>query len=165
MTSLGPEVDPYKNTSNSISSINEKWTSSPLDGDIYAEPLVAQSMVFVATENNSIYSLDAATGKVIWRTNLGSPVPLSDLPCGNIDSTGITGTPVIDMRTKTIFAVAFLSETHRHELFALDIGTGNIRFETDVDPPGSDPIVEHKGVRWLYRIMMKALTALGMQGP
>lgn len=137
-------VDPYKNTSNSISSINEKWTSSPLDGDIYAEPLVAQSMVFVATENNTIYSLDAATGKVIWRTNLGSPVPLSDLPCGNIDPTGITGTPVIDMRTKTIFAVAFLSDTHRHELFALDIGTGNILFETDVDPPGSDPIVEQQ---------------------
>jgi outer membrane protein assembly factor BamB len=137
-------VDPYKNASNSFSSINEKWTSSPLDGDIYAEPLVARSMVFVATENNTIYSLDAATGKVIWRTNLGSPVPLSDLPCGNIDPTGITGTPVIDTTTQTIFAVAFLSDTHRHELFALDIRNGNIRFETDVDPPGSDPSVEQQ---------------------
>lgn len=137
-------VDPYKFTSTSISSINKNWTSSPLDGDIYAEPLVTGSMLFVATENNTIYSLDAGTGKVIWRTNLGSPVPLSDLPCGNIDPTGITGTPVIDMRTQTIFAVAFLSETHRHVLFALDIGTGKVRFETDVDPPGSDPIVEQQ---------------------
>jgi outer membrane protein assembly factor BamB len=137
-------LDPYKHASPSFSSINKNWTSSPLDGAIYAEPLVARSMVFVATENNTIYSLDADTGKVIWRTNLGSPVPLSDLPCGDIDPTGITGTPVIDMRTQTIFAVAFLSDTHRHGLFALDIGTGKIRFETAVDPPSSDPIVEQQ---------------------
>jgi outer membrane protein assembly factor BamB len=137
-------LDPYKHGSPSLSSIKKNWTSDRLDGDIYAEPLVARSMVFVATENNTIYSLDADTGKVIWRTNLGSPVPLSDLPCGDIDPTGVTGTPVIDTRTQTIFAVAFLSDTHRHELFALDIGTGKIRFETDVDPPGSDPIVEQQ---------------------
>jgi outer membrane protein assembly factor BamB len=136
--------DPYKHASLSFSSINRNWTSDRLDGDIYAEPLVARSMVFVSTENNTIYSLDADTGKVIWRTNFGSPVPLSDLPCGNIDPTGITGTPVIDMRTQTIFAVAFLSDTHRHELFALDIGTGKIRFEADVDPPNSDPTVEQQ---------------------
>jgi outer membrane protein assembly factor BamB len=137
-------LDPYKHASPSLSSIEKNWTSDRLDGDIYAEPLVARSMVFVATENNTIYSLDADSGKVIWRTNLGSPVPLSDLPCGDIDPTGVTGTPVIDTRTQTIFAVAFLSDTHRHELFALDIGTGNIRFETAVDPPGSDPIVEQQ---------------------
>jgi outer membrane protein assembly factor BamB len=136
--------DPYKPASYSFSSIHENWTSSPLDGAVYAEPLVARSMVFVATENNTIYSLDADTGKVIWRTNLGSPVPLSDLPCGDIDPTGITGTPVIDIRTQTIFAVAFLSDSHRHELFALDIGTGKIRFETAVDPPSSDPMVEQQ---------------------
>jgi outer membrane protein assembly factor BamB len=136
--------DPYKPASYSFSSIHENWTSSPLDGAVYAEPLVARSMVFVATENNTIYSLDADTGKVNWRTNLGSPVPLSDLRCGDIDPTGITGTPVIDVRTQTIFAVAFLSDTHRHELFALDIGTGKIRFETAIDPPSSDPMVEQQ---------------------
>jgi outer membrane protein assembly factor BamB len=137
-------VDPYNPASPSFSSINRNWISDPLDGDIYAEPLVAQSRVFVATENNTIYSLDADTGKVIWRTNFGAPVSKSDLPCGNIDPTGITGTPVIDMRTQTIFAVAFLSDTHRHELFALDMGTGKIRFETAVDPPNSDPTIEQQ---------------------
>ena len=136
--------DPYKPASYSASSIHENWTSSPLDGAIYAEPLIAKSMVFVATENNTIYSLDAATGRLIWRTHLGSPVPLSHLPCGNIDPTGITGTPVIDMRTQTIFAVAFLSDTHSHKLFALDVSTGKIRFETDVDPPNSDPLVHQQ---------------------
>jgi outer membrane protein assembly factor BamB len=126
-------------------SIHKNWTSSNLDGAIYAEPLIAQGRVFVATENNSIYSLDAYTGKVIWRTNLGPPVPLSDLPCGDIDPTGITGTPVIDLRTQTIFAVGFLRDTHRHELFAIDIGTGKVRFETAIDPPSSsDPLVEQQ---------------------
>src|SRR5215211_3448101 len=38
--------DPYKHASHSFSSINKNWTSSPLDGAIYAEPLVARSMVF-----------------------------------------------------------------------------------------------------------------------
>jgi putative pyrroloquinoline-quinone binding quinoprotein len=128
----------------SPSSFNKNWTSSNLDGSIYAEPLVARDRVFVVTENNSIYSLDASTGKVIWRTNLGRPVPLSDLPCGDIDPTGITGTPVINLRTQTIFAVAFLKDTHRHELFGLDIGSGEVRFETAVDPPSSDPLVQQQ---------------------
>ncbi len=137
-------VDSYKPASYHNSSIHASWTSDLLDGDIYAEPLIAKNMVFVATENNTVYSFDTATGKLIWRTNLGSPVPLSDLPCGNINPTGITGTPVIDLRTQTIFAVAFLRDTHRHELFGLDLGTGGIRFETDVDPQNSNPLVEQQ---------------------
>jgi outer membrane protein assembly factor BamB len=129
------------NNPSSSLSINNNWTSDPLDGVIYAEPLVARSMVFVATSNNTIYSLDSNTGKVIWRTNLGPPVPLSDLPCGNIDPTGIIGTPVIDLRTQTIFAVGFLRNTHTHELYGIDINTGMIRFEASIDPTGSDPLV------------------------
>ncbi|MDQ3836163.1 MAG: PQQ-binding-like beta-propeller repeat protein [Thermoproteota archaeon] len=131
------------NPSSSLS-INNNWTSDPLDGIIYAEPLVARNLVFVATTNNTIYSLDSNTGKVIWRTNLGPPVPLSDLPCGNIDSTGIIGTPVIDLQTKTIFAVGFLGNTHSHELFGIDINTGKINLEAPIDPPGSDPLVEQQ---------------------
>ncbi len=132
------------NNNSSSLSINNNWTSDPLDSIIYAEPLVARGMVFVATSNNTIYSLDSNTGKVIWRTNLGPPVPVSDLPCGNIDPTGIIGTPVIDLRTQTIFAVSFLGNTHTHELFALDINTGKIRLESPIDPPGSDPKVEQQ---------------------
>ncbi|MFL6480920.1 MAG: PQQ-binding-like beta-propeller repeat protein [Nitrososphaera sp.] len=133
------------NNNNSASlSINNNWTSDPLDGITYSEPLVARSMVFVATSNNTIYSLDSNTGKVIWRTNFGPPVPLSDLPCGNIDPTGIIGTPVIDLGTQTIFAVGFLGATHTHELFALDINTGKIRLESPIDPPSSDPKVQQQ---------------------
>src|SRR6266516_1010445 len=56
-----------------------------LDGAVYGQPLLVGTMVIAATENDSIYGLDQATGKVAWRTHIGTPVPLADLPCGNID--------------------------------------------------------------------------------
>ncbi|HEX9124668.1 MAG TPA: PQQ-binding-like beta-propeller repeat protein, partial [Actinomycetota bacterium] len=84
------------------------WTSAQLDGDVYAQPLVFGDRVFVATEHDSVYALDAGTGTVIWRTNLGDPVPQAFLPCGNIDPTGITGTPAIDPASGLLYAVAFV---------------------------------------------------------
>src|SRR5436190_13288683 len=56
-----------------------------LDGAVYAEPLVVGQRVIVATEGDSFYALDKTTGKVQWHTNVGTPVPLSTLPCGHID--------------------------------------------------------------------------------
>src|SRR6266542_3747662 len=71
-----------------------------LDGAVYGQPLLVGNLVIAATEGDSIYGLDQATGKVAWRTHVGTPVPLSDLPCGNIDPLGITGTRVErDIRT------------------------------------------------------------------
>src|SRR5207302_4980871 len=40
-----------------------------LDGAVYAEPLVVREHVIVATEGNSLYSLDARNGQVLWHTN------------------------------------------------------------------------------------------------
>lgn len=74
-----------------------------LDGAAYAEPLVVNGRVLVATEGNSVYSLDASTGQVQWHTNISSPVPLTQLPCGNIDPLGITGTPVYDPGTGLVW--------------------------------------------------------------
>jgi hypothetical protein len=54
-------------------------------------------------------------------------VPLSDLPCGNIDPEGITGTPVIDAATGTLYVDALVNTAAngpRHEVFALDAATG-----------------------------------------
>jgi hypothetical protein len=73
--------------------------STALDGAVYAEPLVVHGTVIVATENDSVYSLDPANGSVLWRQHLGTPVRLSTLPCGNIDPLGITGTPAFDPAT------------------------------------------------------------------
>src|SRR2546421_12106603 len=78
-----------------FNAVNNQWSSMQLDGAIYAEPLVVGSTVYVATEGDSVYALDASTGAVNWRTNIGTPVPGSSLPCGNISTVGITSTPVI----------------------------------------------------------------------
>jgi outer membrane protein assembly factor BamB len=103
-----------------------------LDGSVYAEPLDVGGMVVVATENDSLYALEAASGSVIWRTHVGTPVPQSDLPCGDIFPLGITGTPAFDPVTQTVFAVAEESGPV-HVLYAFDAATGAVRWSRRVD--------------------------------
>ncbi|MDA4119325.1 MAG: PQQ-binding-like beta-propeller repeat protein [Thaumarchaeota archaeon] len=113
------------------------WTSQKLDGAAYAEPLVYTGLVFVATENDSVYALNETNGAVLWRTHIGTPVDGSSLPCGNISPSGITGTPVIDPGTKTIYVVAYESPATLHYLVALSITDGRIIFSQPADPPGA----------------------------
>jgi outer membrane protein assembly factor BamB len=111
------------------------WTSPGLDGLVYAEPLVYRNRVYVATENDSVYALDLATGAVVWRSHLGTPVPLSALPCGNIGPLGITGTPVIDPVSNVVFVVAELGGTMiQHALVGLDADRGDPRVLASGDP-------------------------------
>jgi hypothetical protein len=124
-----------------------RWqTPTSLDGQVYAEPLVCGNSVFVSTENNSVYSINGTTGLVQWRTNLGTPVPGNTLPCGDIDPSGITGTPVIDAATGTIYVVAFLfsSGGDQHVLFGLDIDTGVVVSTEIADGSGASPEVEQE---------------------
>jgi outer membrane protein assembly factor BamB len=110
----------------------------PLDGAVYAEPLVIGGEVIVVTENDTFYALDAQTGQIEWRTNVGRPVPLSDLPCGNIDPLGITGTPVYDPQTGLVFAVAEI-QGPAHVLIGVDVKTGQVKVRRVIDPPSIDP--------------------------
>jgi outer membrane protein assembly factor BamB len=118
---------------------SQAWQTSALDGQVYGQPLVYGSNVFVATENDTIYSLDAATGSVVWSTHLATPEPASSAPCGDISpSIGITGTPVIDPASNRIYAVGAVSSSGsiHHELFALDLASGQqaAGFPIAVDP-------------------------------
>jgi outer membrane protein assembly factor BamB len=118
------------------------WTSPALDGDIYGEPLVYADRVYVATENDTVYALSSATGVIVWSDHLGTPVPSSSLPCGNIAPTvGITGTPVIDRQRAEIFVVAdeLVNGRPAHLLAGLAIASGRTEITQDVDPPGADP--------------------------
>ena len=117
------------------------WTSAALDGEIYGEPLVSAGRVYVATENNTVYALSAATGAVAWSHHLATPVPSGSLPCGDIAPTvGITGTPVIDPARGEIFVVADEVAGGRpaHVLTGLSTSTGQVEMTRDVDPPGAD---------------------------
>jgi outer membrane protein assembly factor BamB len=119
------------------------WRSPALDGDVYAEPLLAGGHVIVATEGDSLYSLDARTGAVAWQARLGTPVPRAQLPCGDVFPLGITGTPVIDSTTQLVYAVAETA-AGRHTLAAVELGTGRVRWQRGVDPPGMDAITEQQ---------------------
>jgi outer membrane protein assembly factor BamB len=106
--------------------------SKDLGQAVYGEPLVVGSTLIAATEGNRVFGLNARTGKVRWRTGLGSPQPQSGLPCGDIDPLGITGTPAYDPDTGSVFAVA---ETvgGRHTLWALDARTGAKQWHRSLD--------------------------------
>ena len=124
-----------------VNTTTRAWTSPALDGQIYAEPLVSSGRVYVATEDDTVYELSAATGAVVWSTHLGSPVPSTDLPCGNITPTvGITGTPVIDQSRGEIFVVAdeLVNGKPAHMFTGLATASGKVEVTQDVDPAGVD---------------------------
>jgi len=89
-----------------------------------------RDVVIAATEQNNVVALDASSGAAIWTQILGSPVPLSALPCGNIDPLGITGTPIIDSSARRVYVDAMTTPdggtTKKHLVFALSIDDGSV---------------------------------------
>jgi len=102
-----------------------------VDGQVYAQPLISGGRIYVATENNTIYAY-TTDGRLVFRRHFGAPVPGSDLPCGNIDPSGITATPVI--AAGRVFVVAFLKRGHRHVLYGVDPASGRVVLRRVVDP-------------------------------
>jgi len=101
-----------------------------IQGRANAQPLYlaapdGRDRLIVATEENNVYVLDAATGATIVQRNLGAAVRLSQLPCGNIDPLGVTGTPIVDPTSGTLFLDAMTiptgSSSPTHLVFALSV--------------------------------------------
>ncbi|MDE3193005.1 MAG: PQQ-binding-like beta-propeller repeat protein [Chloroflexota bacterium] len=123
----------------SFTAVERAWQSGPLSGDAYAEPIVVNDILLVATEQNVVYGLNVRTGQQLWRVQLGPAVVASTLPCGDIGPvSGITGTPVGDPAAGAVYLVAFLQPAH-HELYALDVRSGATRWHRTVDAPNADP--------------------------
>ena len=117
------------------------WNSG-VDAEVYASPLIVAGHVIVATENNTVYSLDVFTGQAVWQRHLGDPVDASTLPCGNIQPiTGITSTPAADPASGRVYVVAFLRGYH-HVLYALSLTDGSVLWQQTIDPAGSTPRVQ-----------------------
>ncbi len=127
----------------SAASVRRQWASPTLDGDLYAQPLVVGDRVIVATENDTVYSLNATDGSIAWRAHLGEPVAGSSLPCGNVDPVGITGTPVVDIAANRVYAAGII-QPGQHMLWALDLATGQLINTVRVDAPGADPAVQNQ---------------------
>jgi fibronectin type 3 domain-containing protein len=132
--------------------------SQQVDGYVYAEPLymsgltingAVHNVVFIATENDTVYAFDAdsnqgADAQPLWVrsfTNAAdgiTPVPWADtLSSDIVPIIGITGTPVIDPSTNTLYVSTKTKEivdgdsAHPHyvqTLYALDVTTGTDKF-------------------------------------
>jgi hypothetical protein len=130
-----------------------KLFSTALDGFVYAQPLYKTSVsistgtfpgthnvVYVATENDSVYAIDGASGSVLWNTSFLNPsagvtsVPNLDVHGVIQPEIGITSTPVIDPTTNTLYAMAYTKEVvgttsnYVYRLHALDIRSGQEQF-------------------------------------
>ena len=117
----------------------------PVDGYAYAQPLYVpkgmydgtHNVAFAATEHDSVYAFDADGGGQLWKRSFIDPangitsVPQPDVISGDVvPEIGITGTPVIDAATKTMYVVPKTKEVvggvahYVQRLHALDITTG-----------------------------------------
>lgn len=126
-----------------------KVFSFKVDGDVYAQPLYVPSLeipskgkhsvLFVATEHDSVYAFDAANNPSdpLWYVSFIHPekgiTPLDtrDVQCGFImPDIGITSTPAIDTTTGTLYVLVRTKENGKYvqRLHALDISTGMEKF-------------------------------------
>ena len=145
ITRDGLYVDPAF-TYNAASNLTRDLSfNGAISGNVYAQPLYIEgspsgrAMVIAVTESNNVYALDAADGTVIWTDNVGAPMPLSKLPCGDIDPLGITGTPVVDLPSRALFFDAMTTPdggtTAKHLIFSVNVDTGatNTGWPVDVN--------------------------------
>jgi len=133
--------------SNVTGSTFGKLFACAVDGEVYAQPLYVanfaiaggtHNVVFVATMNDSVYAFDADASPCVqyWKKSfLGTGVttvpPVDTGETGDINTIiGITGTPVIDPATGTLYVVAKTKEPtgYFQRLHALDLATGNEKF-------------------------------------
>jgi len=123
-----------------------KLFTVPLDGVVDAQPLYLSTLtipgqgthnvLYVVTENDSVYALDADTGATLWHASVleAGETPSDTRGCGQITpQIGVTSTPVIDRTSGpdgTIYAVAMSkkSGTYYQRLHALDLSTGQEEF-------------------------------------
>src|SRR5213595_741359 len=111
-----------------------------ISGNVYAQPLYIDGgpsgpMIITVTESNNVYALNATTGTMIWQVNVGPPVT-SGLPCGNINPVGITGTPVVDLASRSLFFDVLIDgPTKKHFIYSLNVDTGatNAGWPVDVN--------------------------------
>ena len=109
-----------------------------LDDQVDAQPLVVpevvitagnyqgtHDVVYVATEGNTVYAIDAHSGTVLLSPNFGKPVSYP-LGCGNNGpNVGINSTPVIDRGSKTLYVMVYNQDADAlvYRLHALDLGS------------------------------------------
>jgi len=130
-----------------------KQFTTPVDGQVLAQPVYmaganittgsspgTHNVVFVATEHDSLYAIDAGSGQVLWKDSflISSPgvtvtsVPSADVNSGDISpQIGITDTPAIDATNGYLYVVAKIKAVYSGET-----GTAhyvNTLYKVDID--------------------------------
>lgn len=137
------------------------------DGVVYTQPLYLsrvkipdkglRNIVYAVTSHDSLYAFDAddkSAAKPLWMVNFldeargVSTVTAGDVGCVVIAELGITGTPVIDPDSGTIYLIAMTKESgsqYVYRLHALDVTNGSERSGSPVkiQPSGFDAL-SHK---------------------
>jgi hypothetical protein len=141
--------------------------SVPVQGFVFAQPLylanvqniagATHDVLFVATEHDMLYAIDADNGSILWQQSFINPpnittVTSSEVSCGDLKpEIGITSTPVIDQSTGTIYLVTKSKETgvYVQRLHAIDIIThaekfgGPVVISATVNGQTFDPLRNH----------------------
>jgi iron transport multicopper oxidase len=113
-------------------------------GQVLAQPLVANGTLLVATEDNYVYGLDPFSGATKWARQLRKPFLAADVGCSDlVPNVGITGTPVVDPDTGTMYVIAkgYLDNNPANKavanagywLYGIDITNGSIKFATQIN--------------------------------
>jgi len=134
------------------------------------------NVIFVATQHDTVFAFDADASPCVtyWQVNLldplhggasgEMPVFWNDLGCqcgvGDIyPEVGVTGTPVIDPATGTIYLVSTSQNGAQNAFFqrlhALDLVTGNEKFNAPVDIAASVPGVGDGGTTVAFSAQME----------
>ncbi len=137
----------------------EKRIFLAVDGAVYAQPLYLSrvsiagqgfhNVLFVATSHDSLYAFDAdnESGSPLWQVSFldaakgVTTVSQTDVGCSVIGELGITGTPVIDPDSGTIYLIAYTKESgeqYVYRLHALNVTNGSERpgSPVEIQPPG-----------------------------
>ena len=128
-----------------MSGASAGWTSAAMDGEVFAEPLIFNGVVYAATLNNTVYAFNQSSGAPVWSKNVGAP-QTSGWGCGNINPTGILGTPVIEAAANRIYVVAEITgTTPTYHLFGLDLANlGNVVLDVPIAPTGFDWTIQQE---------------------
>ncbi|HEV3258005.1 MAG TPA: PQQ-binding-like beta-propeller repeat protein, partial [Gemmataceae bacterium] len=135
----------YDATVGAATSVTTGWTTSGLDEQVYASPVIYGGIVYVATLNNTVYALNQTDGSLVWSNHLRAPEASPNGACGNVAPEGILGTPVIDPGTSRIY-VASLASDDVFRLDGLRLSDGMTQMTTVITTPTStfDWTIEHQ---------------------
>jgi hypothetical protein len=133
----GHYVDPLMTKTAAAAMHLDSSFDGTVNGPVWGQPLYVEQgpgskgVFLVASDSNDVYALDETTGKPVWQKNMGLPADNSGVGCGNVKPIGITGTPVIDLGSRTMYLDAGIAGSGntlaKHVLHALSIDDGSER--------------------------------------